>query len=101
MVEARPDQWHLSGRYFGFSVNADALSEGGAGQGGAGRGGAVLMVHSLETGSKLGGLTEVFQVLPGDKLVVVVHGGLWALLQLLCQVIQEGTPAGSRTQSLV
>lgn len=96
MVEARPDQRHLSGRYFGFSVNADALCEGGAG-----RGGAVLMVHSLETGSKLGGLTEVFQVLPGDKLVVVVHGALWALLQLLCQVIQEGTPAGSRTQSLV
>lgn len=27
----------------------------------------------------LEGLTEVFQVLSGDKLVVIVHCGLWAL----------------------
>lgn len=45
-------------------------------------------------------LTEVFQVLPGNKLVVVIDGGLRAFLQLLCQVVEEGAPAGSRAQGL-
>lgn len=36
-----------------------------------------------------GDLTQIFQVLPGEKLVVVVHRALRTLLELLRQVVQE------------
>lgn len=49
---------------------------------------------------KASDLTEVFQVIAGDKLVVIVHRALGALLELLCQVVKEGAPPRGRTQSL-
>lgn len=45
-------------------------------------------------------LTQVLQVFACDELVVVIDGALGVLLELLGEVIQEGAPAWSRTQSL-
>lgn len=45
-------------------------------------------------------LTKIVQVFACNKLVVVVDGTLWVLLQFLSQVIQEGAPTRCRTQSL-
>lgn len=45
-------------------------------------------------------LTQILQILPGHKLVVIVHSALGALLQLLCQVVEEGAPSRCRAQGL-
>ena len=42
--------------------------------------------------------TKLVQLFGGDELVVVIHGGSGGLLQLLCQAVKEGGPAGSRTK---
>ena len=44
-------------------------------------------------------LTQVVELFLGDELVVIVDGGGPALLQLLCQAVQEGGPPGSRAQA--
>ncbi len=43
--------------------------------------------------------TQLEQLLFGDELVVVVDGGGAALLQLLCEAVQEGGPPRGRTQA--
>lgn len=44
--------------------------------------------------------TKVLKIFGGDKLVVIIDGRLRALLQLLSETVQKGTPARGRAKGL-